>query len=179
MKGSARVVLVLLGLLFAAGGLYALALLLNLVPDYGTSLVKMLDRPVLAAAGAGLIVIAVLFLSLGLRPSKPALPETILQTSEYGEIRITITAIEIMVLRVVQQTQGVKDNGRRVSYSPDGLIIQVRIKVMPDLQLPELVNGLQVNVKNYVEEITGIIVHEGKVLVENIVLDQVPIKKRA
>ena len=158
--------------------MYALALGLNLAPGYGTNLVEILDRPVLAAAGAGLILVAVLLLSLGMRSSKPVLPDTVLQTSEYGEIRIAIVAIENMVLRVVQQTQGVKDNGRRVSYSPDGLIIQVKIKVMPDLELPELVNGLQVRVKNYVEEITGIIVHEVRVLVENIILDQVPLKKR-
>ena len=117
-------------------------------------------------------------LSLGLRSSKPAVPDNILQTSEHGEIRIAVVAVENMVLRVVQQTNGVKDNGRRVSHTPDGLVIQIKIKVMPDLALPDLVNELQARTKSYIEEITGLIVHEVRVLVENIILDQVPMKKR-
>ncbi|MEW5785645.1 MAG: alkaline shock response membrane anchor protein AmaP [Bacillota bacterium] len=178
MKGTARLILILIGLLLAAGGLYLLALGLELVAGYGTILTRALDKPVLMALGAGLLLVALIFLSLGMRSPRKIVPDTVLQTSEFGEIRIAVVAIENMVLRVVQQTQGLKDNGRKVAYTPDGLLIHVRVKVMPDLELPALIGELQAKVKNYVEDVTGIIVHEVKVLVENIILDQVPLKKR-
>ncbi|MFA4884943.1 MAG: alkaline shock response membrane anchor protein AmaP [Desulfotomaculaceae bacterium] len=178
MKVVSRLILVLLGLLLAAVGLFLIALRLGLVQDYGTGLSKVADGPVVVAVGAALVLVAVFLFALGLRSSKPAVPDSILQTNENGAIRISIIAIENMVLRVVQQTSGIKDNGRQVYSSPDGLIIKVKIMVMPDLDLPKLINELQLKVKNYVEETTGLITHEINILVENIVLEQVPTKKR-
>lgn len=176
MKGIARAVFVILGLVLVGTGLYLLAVGVNLM-DGGALLESYQGVPVLAVVGAGLIVIGVAALSLGLYSSQGKAPASILQTSEYGEIRISIVAIENMVLRVVQQTQGIKDNGRKASYSPDGMIIYVKIKVMPDLEIPSLVGELQGKIKSYLEDITGLLVHEVKVMVENIILDQAPAKR--
>ncbi len=176
MKFFARAIFIIMGLVFVGAGLYLLAVGINLI-DGGTYLASYQGVPVLAVVGGGVIVMGAAAMSLGLQPPREKPPSSILQTSEYGEIRITITAIENMVLRVVQQTQGVKDNGRKASYSPDGMIIYVKIKVMPDLQIPSLVGEMQEKIKHYLEDITGILVHEVKVMVENIILDQAPIKR--
>lgn len=178
MKVVNRLILVLMGLLLAAAGLFLMALVMGLVQDYGTGLSKVADGPVVAAVGVALLLVAVLLFALGLRSSKPAVPDSVLQTNENGEIRISIIAIENMVLRMVEQTSGIEDNGRQVYSSPDGLIIQVKIMVMPDLDLPKLINELQLKVMNYVEETTGLITHEINILVENLVLEQVSTKKR-
>jgi uncharacterized alkaline shock family protein YloU len=77
----------------------------------------------------------------------------------------------------VQQTQGIKDVSRQVSFTPDGLVVRVKIRVMPDVPLPGLINELQSKTKEYLEEITGIVVHEVKVMVENIIVDQAVSKK--
>ncbi len=179
MSVGVRLFLVLLGLLMIAAGLLCLAIGFDLVPEpgLGTSLMALSGDPVVAAVGGGLLLVGLILLALGLRSNKKSVPESILQTSELGEIRIAIIAIENMVLRVVQQTQGVKDGGRRVYSSPEGLVVQIKIKVMPDLELPGLISELQEKVKGYLEQVTGIMVHEVKVLVENIILDQVPAKK--
>ncbi len=179
MSSAARLFLVLLGLLLAAAGLLALALVFGLVQEPGlrTSLFALAGDPVAAVVGGGLLLVAVILLSLGLRSTGKPVPDSVLQTSALGEIRITIVAMENMVLRVVQQIQGVKDGGRRVYPTPEGLVVQVKIKVMPDLELPGLVSELQEKVKGYLEQITGLVVHEVRVLVENIILDQVPSKK--
>jgi len=179
MSVGVRLLLILLGLLAAAAGLLSLALGFGLVTESGlwTGLVYYAGRSETAAIGAGLILVSLLLLLSGLRATRKPMPETVLQTSEYGEVRIAIAAMENMVLRVVQQTQGVKDGGRRVIQSNEGLVVQIKVKVLPDLELPGLVSGLQMKVKEYLEQITGIVVHEVKVVVENIVLDQPPARK--
>jgi len=48
---------------------------------------------------------------------------------------------------------------------------------MPDLELPALVSELQEKIKNYIEKITGIVVFEVKVKIENIIVDQVALKR--
>lgn len=179
MSVAVRFFLVLLGLLMIAAGVLCLALGFDLVPEpgLGTSLMALSGDLAAAAVGGGLLLGGLVLLVLGLRSTKKPVPESVLQTSEHGEVRIAIIAIENMVLRVVQQTQGIKDGGRRVYSSPEGLVVHIKIRVMPDLELPGLISELQPKVKAYLEEVTGIVVHEVKVLVENIILDQVPAKK--
>ena len=63
-----------------------------------------------------------------------------------------------------------------MTYTPQGLVVYLHVKVLPDQKLPDLTSELQNNVKNYLEETTGIIVNEVIVSVENIILDQVPVK---
>lgn len=178
MSVGVRLFLVLLALLAAAAGVLGLALGFDLVqlPGLGTSLISLDGDPV-AAMGGGLLLLALFLLILGLKSTRKPEPQSVLQTSLHGEIRIAIVAMENMVLRVVQQTEGIKDGGRRVYQSPEGLVIQLKIRVMPDLELPGLVSGLQEKLKEYLEQVTGLVVHEVKVLVENIILDQVPAKK--
>ncbi len=183
MKSAARLVLVLLGLLQVGAGLFSLALGFDMVPAdlyLGPSLSALAGVPVVAALGGGLLLVGLILLAMGLgSPPKEKTPDNVLQVSEFGEIRIAIVAIENMVLRVVQQTQGIKDNGQRAVNTEDGLVVQVRIKVMPDLEMPALIGELQERTKKYIEDITGIMVQEVKVMVENIILDQAPAKKSA
>lgn len=176
MKTVARIILIFFGLLFIGGALLLLAIYFNLIPGLAIALPAWAAENVLLAIGSVLLLIALIFLSFGLRSSKK-IGNAVLKGSEYGEVLISITALENMVLRVVQQTQGIKDVSRQVSFTPDGLVVRVRIRVMPDVALPGLINDLQSKTKEYLEEITGIVVHEVKVMVENIIVDQVVSKK--
>jgi hypothetical protein len=176
MKTVARIMLIFFGLLFIGGALLLLAIYFNLIPGLAIALPAWAVDNVLLAIGSALLLIALIFLSFGLRSSKK-IGNAVLKGSEYGEVLISITALENMVLRVVQQTQGIKDVSRQVSFTPDGLVVRVRIRVMPDVALPGLINDLQSKTKEYLEEITGIVVHEVKVMVENIIVDQAVSKK--
>ena len=48
------------------------------------------------------------------------------------------------------------------------MVIYLRIKVLPDIVIPELTSKLQATVKDYVEEICGSGVAEIKILIEDI-----------
>lgn len=170
MKVAARVFLILFGLVLAAAGLFALAAAINLVPGVGTSLPLLPGELTLPIAGAAALLVGLIFLVAGLRPA-PKPPDTVLQYTELGEVRINIQAIENMVMRVIQQNSGIKESSRRVMQSPEGLVVSVRVKVMPDLELPALTAELQQKVRDYIENITGIKVTAVRVLVDNIVTD--------
>ncbi len=176
MKAIARVILVFLALLFIGAALFLLVVNYDLVPQLAVSLPEWAGENVVLAVVAALLLLALIFLSLGFRKSKQ--PSTaVLKGNEYGEVAISITAIENMVLRVIQQTRKIKDVSREVTHTQDGLIIKVTIRVMPDVSMPELIRELQSKISEYVEEITGINIHEVKVMVENIIVDQAPSKK--
>lgn len=176
MRTLARVIMVFLAFLFIGGALFLLAINYNLIPDLAIYLPGWAAEEIVLGTAGALLLIAIILLVLGFRRSKGP-GNAVLKGSEYGEVAISIAAIENMVLRTVQQTQGIKDVSRQVSFTQDGLIINVKIMVMPDVAMPNLTSELQSKIKEYVEEITGITVHEVKVMVENIVTDQAPSKK--
>lgn len=171
MKTVARMILVFLGLLFIGSALFLMVVNYNLLPGLSVVLPSWASETVLLASGSALLLVALILLAFGLRSSKK-IGNAVLKGSEFGEVLISLAAIENMVLRVVQQTQGIKDVSRHVVYTTDGLVVKVRIRVMPDVSLPGMINELQSKTKEYLEEITGIVVHEVKVMVENIIMDQ-------
>jgi uncharacterized alkaline shock family protein YloU len=172
MKIVIRLILVFLGLLFIGAALFLAALNFNLLPGLHVPLPMWVDETVLLATGSVVLLLALIFLSLGMRSGKKKISNAVLKGSEYGEVLVSIPAIENMVLRVIQQTQGIKDVSRQVAYTPDGLVVKIRIKVMPDVTLPDLIGSLQSKTKEYLEEVTGITVSEVKVTVDNIIMDQ-------
>lgn len=180
MRAIGRIIILFLGLVFAGGGLLTLAVYANLIPGYDLSALigwaGWADRNVFLAAGGAMLLIALILIALGLRSAKKT-AHAVLKGSEFGEVHISIAAIENMVLRVVQQTQDIKDVGRQVSFTSSGLVVKSRIKVMPDVSLPVPISELQSKIKAYLEETTGIAVREVRVIVENIALDQTVAKK--
>ncbi len=175
MKAIRRLLLVILGLLMIGTGIFLLLASFYPLGRYGIYILGLYGQTVPLYAGGALSLIGLIPFILGVSPSKKK-PEAVLQTGALGEVRITLHALENMVLRVVQQMRGIRDSSRRVIYTPQGLVVYLHVKVLPDQKLPDLTGELQNNVKNYLEEITGIIVSEVKVNVENIILDKVPVK---
>lgn len=178
MNTFARIILVFISLLLIGASLFLLAAHYDVVPGMALSSWMpgwVTETIVLAAVGA-LLLLALIFLILGLKPKKKP-GNAVVKGSEFGEVMISINAVENMVLRVVQQTNGIKDVSRKVNFTPDGLIVRIVINVMPDIALPELIKELQSRTKEYLEEITGVTVHEVKVLVENVNMDQAASKK--
>jgi len=176
MNRLARAILVFLALLLIGGAFFMLSVCYELIPNLIVTRPSWASDNVMLGIGSAMLLIALVLLSLGLRPSrKPA--NAVLKGSEFGEVLIPISAVENMVLRVIQQTQGIKDLERKVAFTGDGLVIRVKIRVMPDISLPALIGDLQSKIKEYLEEITGVVVHEVKVMVENIIIDQAVSKK--
>ena len=178
MRAFARLIMVFLGLLFIGAALFLAGVNYNWFPFIRIDLPAWAVENVILAAGSVLLLLALIFLSFGMRSVAKRMPSAVLKDSEYGEVLISITALENMVLKVVQQTKGIKDIGRKVNHKPEGLFVKINVKAMPDISIPEIIGELQSKVKQYVEESTGLTVREVKVLVENIVVDQTASKSK-
>ncbi len=173
MSFQARLVIILIGLLFAAVGVALVGLFLEIIEVTGTALERWEGLAETGISGAVLLVVGLLILLLGIsRRSKEKKIRSIIQYHETGEVQVALDAVENMVLRVARQQKGIRDTETQTDYISQGLLIYVKIKVLPDIQIPQLVSTLQQEIKEYVEEITGTSVAEVKVLVENVVTDQ-------
>ncbi len=93
--------------------------------------------------------------------------------SEMGEVRISLKAVESMVLMAARSVKGIREVSTRTESTEQGLIIYLRIKTIPDTPIPGLASELQEKVKTYVQEISGYNVAEVKVLVENIAHEKI------
>jgi uncharacterized alkaline shock family protein YloU len=98
---------------------------------------------------------------------------TIVSFTEIGEVRISFKAVENMVLAASRKVKGIREVNTRIDFIEQGLVIYMRIKVLPDIAIPALVSELQGRVKEYVQEISGSSVAEIKVLVENIAQEKI------
>lgn len=175
MKSIRRALLIILGVLVTGTGIFLLLATTHPIGRAGYYLMHNYGQTFLFSVGGALAVIGLIPLLFGIFPPKKQ-PGTVLQTGELGEVRITLNALENMVLRVVQQTKGIRGSSRRVVSTPHGLVVYLQVKVAADQNLPDLTGELQREIKDYLEQITGIVVSEVKVNVENIILDQVPLK---
>jgi len=175
MTAIRRLLLVVLGLLMIGTGFFLMLETIYPHGRLGLHLPAFHEQPAFLYTGGALLLLGFIPLLLGTSPSKKK-PEAVLLTGPLGEVRISLLALENLVLRVVQQMREIRDSSRRVLYTPQGLVVYLHVRVLPDHKLPDLTAELQNSVKNYLEDITGIIVKEVKVSVENIILDQVPVK---
>lgn len=175
MKAISRFFLVILGLLVTGTGVFLLLVTVHPFGHLGYYLMRHYEQTVLLCVGGALALLGLIPLIIGLSPPKKR-PGTVLQSGDLGEVRITLSALENMVLRVVQQNRWIRESSRRVLATPQGLVVDLKIKVVADENLPVLTGELQKNIKEYLEGITGIIVSEVKIGVQSVVLDQVPLK---
>ena len=175
MKFIRRALLAVVGLLLTGTGIFLLLAPFHPIGEIGYNLMRHYDEKILLLAGGALALIGLIPLLLGIfSPGKR--PETVLQRGDLGEVNITLNALENMVLRVVQRTKGVRGSRRRVLATPQGLTVTLGIRAAADENLPALTEELQKKIKEYLEGVTGIAVAEVRVKVEDIIIDQVPLK---
>ncbi len=93
---------------------------------------------------------------------------TMINRSDLGEVDITLDALDNLVNTVALQQEGVVDIKNRLRATEGGLSIFLSGKVIPRVPIPELTENLQLLVKSYIEDTTGVNVKEVRVLVEDI-----------
>lgn len=99
--------------------------------------------------------------------TKPPKVSSIHETS-LGTINITLPALENLVLKAAQSVQGIRDVRALLKSVPEGLVIQLKVQVMPDINIPKVSEEVQKTVKEYLHRTAGIIVKEIKIVVNKI-----------
>ncbi len=91
----------------------------------------------------------------------------VMQKGENGVIGVAVKSIEGLVQTCVRQHEVVKSAEIAVVERRDGIVILLNIQEAAGVNIPLAVGALQKQIKQYVNECTGVDVHEVRVMVEN------------
>ncbi len=91
----------------------------------------------------------------------------VMQKGENGVIGVAVKSIEGLVQTCVRQHDTVSSAEIAVVERRDGIVILLDIKEAAGVNIPLAVGALQKQIKQYVNECTGVDVHEVRVMVEN------------
>jgi len=87
---------------------------------------------------------------------------------ELGQINVTYDTITALIKRVSGKIPGVKEVRPVIEAHPEGLGVQVLVRVLPDLNIPETSKRLQEEISTYIQQSLGIKLTSIKVKVEDI-----------
>ncbi|UHA72879.1 alkaline shock response membrane anchor protein AmaP [Paenibacillus sp. 481] len=129
------------------------------------------DIQFLVITACVLFLISLRFFYVSLRRERKSVT-SIDQRTEIGDIKVSLETIENVALKAAGRIRGVKDLKARIRTNESGLDITIRAVVDGESSIPNITEEVQRNVKEYVQEITGIPVSYVSVYVANIVQTQ-------
>ncbi|MFH1513263.1 MAG: alkaline shock response membrane anchor protein AmaP [Bacillota bacterium] len=90
----------------------------------------------------------------------------ILQRTEYGDLNISMNAMENMVKKCVDMNDELKVTHTKISHTRDGVIVSIRILLENGVNIPMVVSALQKQTKQYITSCSGVDVKEVRVFVD-------------
>ena len=134
----------------------------NLMVGYWVNVVILSAICVLILAVAVRMIVAV-----SAHPVQVAPQNVLLKTTENGTIRLSLTAVDVMVQRSVRGNSAVRDVSTRLLVTPqETLAIQLRLTLAPDTIVSDLSAQLQSDVRDYVQGHAGVPVQEIAIFVD-------------
>lgn len=125
-------------------------------------------------ASAMMVVVGLIFFALSLTFLLSGIgnnkdKRVVSKYTNIGEIKISLDSIESIALAASRKLIGIRETKTYVVRTADeGVIITVKVVVLPDTNIPALSEDIQAKVKSSVEESAGIKVNNVRVLVEDI-----------
>lgn len=116
--------------------------------------------------GIGVILVALGIHSLSLLFRRRKDRGFIIQHTEYGDMSISMHAMENMVKRCVEPHEELKVTHTRIHRSREGVVVDIRISLANGVNIPLTVNALQKQIKHYITSCSGVDVKEVRVMVE-------------
>jgi uncharacterized alkaline shock family protein YloU len=90
----------------------------------------------------------------------------ILQRTEYGDLNISMNAMENMVKKCVDMNDELKVTQTKIAHTRDGVIVSIRILLENGVNIPMIVSALQKQTKQYITSCSGVDVKEVRVFVD-------------
>ncbi|MBQ8313837.1 MAG: alkaline shock response membrane anchor protein AmaP [Clostridia bacterium] len=118
----------------------------------------------MVGGGAVVLLVGILCFRVALRRSKRK--GFVVQTTDVGELSISIRAIEDLVNKCVAKHEELHVSSTTLDNSRDGLTIGLRVGLATGVNIPLAVSALQKQIKQYVTACSGVDVQEVKVQVE-------------
>ncbi len=168
MKSKERFILALISLFLLAVSIALIAVAVPLVPiaSIRTGLEMFYGNNIFVVLGILFFIVSLIVFAGSF--SRGKLDRFASQGGYHGEIRISFSAIESMVLRVIRGHREINEIKTKIATGQDGLNIMLKITVIPETIIPEMIEKLQKTIKEHIEEMTGITVPVVKVLVDRV-----------
>lgn len=170
-----RIILTVYMLLMVVVSLFLIVIPFGLIPSnvVGMAVDMVSSNWYYLLVGLVLLVVSIKLLLSGVSSGKKT-RGGVIKASEFGEIRISMETFESLGMKVVKQISGVRDAKVRVDIGEAGLIVFVRLLVLPDVNIPKTMSDVQGSIKSYIESITEVLVKEVKVEIQNIAQTNIP-----
>ena len=157
-----------MGLIIALLSACVILYFVGVVPDwkgeYVSSSIVLWQR---AAVVAGCTVLLLLGLSgIGLLFRRRRDKGVVVQHTEYGDMSISMKAMENMVRKCVEAHPELNVNHTRIYHSRGGVCVDLKITLLNGVNIPLTVNALQKQIKQYITSCSGVDVEEVRVMVE-------------
>lgn len=119
---------------------------------------------VMVGGGAVLLLAGVLCLHLATR--HPKRQGFVMQSTDAGELSISIRAIEDLVSKCVEKHEELHVTNTALENTRNGLVISLRVSLATGVNIPLAVSALQKQIRQYVTACSGVDVYEVKVQVD-------------
>ena len=164
-----RILWALSGLLIALAGLAMLVLGIGLLPvrlDASWLSGPMLwwQRALVLLVAVGLVALGVHGISMLFRRGREK--GFIIQHSEYGDMSISMSALESMVKKCVASHQELTVGAICIHHAHEGVIVEIKVTLLNGMNIPLTVNALQKQIKQYITSCSGVDVHKVRVMVD-------------
>lgn len=157
---------------FSAGAMYV-AIYPNAYIEISESVVQVVSTDNATALRVAVFVTALIFFALsilfllsGVKSNKDR--KAVSKHTDIGEIMISLNSIENIASNATKRSNGIKESKTLIKKADDGVSIEVRVVVMPDISIPVISEEVQGRVKRSVEDASGITVKNVKVIVDSI-----------
>lgn len=161
-----RILSAVMGLLIAAAGvgllletfdLFKMQTLLEAFSD-------KIQRAIVIGLGVLLVIIGLCGVALLFRKRKDK--GVVVQHTEYGDMSISMKAMENMVKKCVDAHPELHVNQTKIYHSRGGICVDIKITLLNGVNIPLTVNALQKQIKQYITSCSGVDVEEVRVMVE-------------
>ncbi|NLO86105.1 MAG: alkaline shock response membrane anchor protein AmaP [Clostridiales bacterium] len=90
----------------------------------------------------------------------------IIQRTEYGNMSISMNALENMVKKCVDSHPELSVGSTKIHKGRDGIVVDIKITLLSGVNIPLTVNALQKQIKQYITSCSGVDVQQVRVMVE-------------
>ena len=144
--------------------LYFVGILPDWKGEYLSSSVALWQRAAVVAGGAVCLLLGLSGIGLLFRRRKEK--GVVVQHTEYGDMSISMKAMENMVRKCVDAHPELNVNHTRIYHSRGGVCVDIKITLLNGVNIPLTVNALQKQIKQYITSCSGVDVEEVRVMVE-------------
>lgn len=108
----------------------------------------------------GVIIVLLALRFLFYRMGRPSSTDFVAMAGEHGQIRLSHDTIRQLANRKGMDVKGAQGFDSRIRHGQNGIVILVRMQVLPDIDISATSREVQSVVKDYVEKTSGVTVEQ-------------------